>query len=720
MGSSNPKEREEVARKIGSTFSILENKDQAWNDLLVLTKDQNSDVRWHAAVALGSAFKYLTDKEQASKDLLTFTKDQNSGVRKGAVEALGSAFQYLPDKEQASKDLLTFTKDQDSGVRKGAAEALGSAFQYLPDKEQASKDLLALTKDQDSGVRKGAAEVLGSAFQYLTDKEQASKDLLALLKDKNSYVQSVATNALGSTFQYLPDKNQTSKDLLVLTKDGHSSVRLSAAVVLVAVFQYLPDKDQAWKDLLALTKDRHNGVRWRAAVALNSAFQYLPDKEQASKDLLALTKDRSSDLRRGAAYTLGSAFQYLSDKGQASKDLLALTKDQDSYVRRRAAEALGSALQYLTNKEQASKGLLALTKDQDSYVRVSANHSLGKISVYRATNAEDEVLLQKELENAIGFFEKSAEELKWFNPSKFCLPFYRSYYTVIFRKQEAEEEVKKNLNVAKRAVSGSESKEKLLEAVENLSNALNETQKLRNLDDIKADLNGYRHYCDRACELLDSTEDTAPGATKLIKRGLPVIDERIREILAEIQEKAEAVCRQSLNTPFEDFGKEVNQISQDLPKVRDPITLEKQINIMLTALSPVCDKMSEIDNEACRYYHMAQREQYVEDKIPLINMILSKIPTHLGIGEKLEEIQILLEPKRKKELVFSLGGNLYGSGGQFVYTIPLDEIHYSGLEKDIKEIKDKNKFSNYPVKLIDKIKDYLVRNEKHDLLNRLK
>jgi hypothetical protein len=388
-------------------------------------------------------------------------------------------------------------------------------------------------------------------------------------------------------------------------------------------------------------------------------------------------------------------------------------------VRLRAAGALGAAFQYLTNKEQASKDLLALTKDQDSDVRVSANHSLGKISVYRATNAEDKDLLQKELENAIGFFEKSAQESIFFNPAEFCLPFYRSYYSVIFERQEAEEEVKKNLNEAKRAVSGSESREKLLEAVENLSKALNEAQKLRDLDDIKADLNGYRRYCDRACELLDSTEDKAPGATLLVRRGLPVIDERIQGMLAEIREKAEAVCRQSLNTPFEDFGKEINQISQDLPKVRDPITLEKQINIMLTALSLICDKLSEIDSEACRYYQMAQREQYLEDKIPLINMILSKIPAHLGIGEKLNEIQILLEPKRKKELVFSLGGNFYGSGGQLVYTIPLDEIQYSGLEKDIEEIKDKYKFSNFPVKLTGKIKDYLIRNEKLDLLNRL-
>ena len=538
MKSSNPKEREEAARKICLAFSVLENKEQASKDLLGLIKDEDSGVRRSAANALGC--KFTDYNEQASKDLLGFIKDEDSDVRRGAMASLCSAFQYLTDKEQASKDLLALTKDQDSDVRRRTAESLGSAFQHLTDKEQASKDLLALTKDKDSDVRRRAADALCSAFQYLTDKEQASKDLLAL------------------------------------------------------------------------TKDQDSGVRWRTVKSLGSAFQYLTDKEQASKDLLALTKDKGSGVRRRAAYALVSAFQYLTDKEQASKDLLTLTKDEDCDV------------------------------------RVSANHSLGKFSVYSATNAEDEGLLQKELENAICFFEKSAQESKMFNPAKFCLPFYRSYYSVIFRKQEAEGEIKKNLEEAKHAVSGSESKEKLLEAVENLSNALNEAQKLRDMDDIKADLNGYRRYCDHACDLLESTEEKAPGATKLIRRGLPVIDERIQGMLAEIQVKAEVICRQSLNTPFEDFGKEVNQISQDLPKVRDPITLEKQINIMLTALSPVCDKISEIDNEVCKYYQMAKQEQYIEDKLLLINMILSKIPTYLGIGEKLDEIQILLEPKRRK------------------------------------------------------------------------
>ena len=625
IGSSNPKEREEAARKISLTFSVLENKEQAWKDLLALTKDQDFYVRWYVADALGSAFRDLTNKDQASKDLLALTKDQHSEVRWSATEALGSTFQYLPDKDQASKDLLALTKDKDSGVRLGAAYALGSVFQYLTDKDQASKDLLVLTKDEDSVVR------------------------------------------------------------------------------------------------------------WRAAGELGSAFQYLTDKDQASKDLLALTNDEDSGVRLGAAYALGSVFQYLTDKDQVSKDLLALTKDQHSGVRKRAADALGSAFQYLTDKDQASKDLLALTKDEDRDVRVSANHSLGRISVYKATNAENEDLIQKELENAIGFFEKSAQESKWFDPAKFCLPFYRSYYSVIFKKQEAEEEVKKNLNEAKRAVSGSESKEKLLEAVENLSNALNEAQKLRDMDDIKSDLNGYRRYCDRACELLDSTEDRAPGATKLIRRGLPVIDEQIQGMLAEIRKKSRALCKKSLGTPFEDLGKEVNEIGLNLLSVGNPIALEKQIKFLEISLSAICNRMpGEESVEACKLLNLAIDEPYIETKLSLINMILNKIPLIISnseyiekieqIEKKLDEIKFSLESKNiSEELVISVGPDILGTGIKHVVTIPIQKISYPELKEDLEKIKGISIFNlaALPSKLGKKIKDYLISNDREYLIEKL-
>lgn len=244
---------------------------------------------------------------------------------------------------------------------------------------------------------------------------------------------------------------------------------------------------------------------------------------------------------------------------------------------------------------------------------------------------------------------------------------------MIFKKQEAEEEVKKNLDEAKRAVSGSESKEKLLEAVESLSNALNEAQKLRDLDDIKADLNGYRRYCDRACELLDSTEDKAPGATKLIRRGLPVIDDRIHEILAEIREKAEAVCRQSLGTSFEDLGKELNKAGQGLSMIREPIGLEKSVNNLENALSDICESITGKEKiEACKWLEQSKKEPYVEDKINSLNMILSKIPqlidqieqsaetisynAEVGVADERTGFKAIIEPINPAATIAAFGG----------------------------------------------------------------
>ena len=285
----------------------------------------------------------------------------------------------------------------------------------------------------------------------------------------------------------------------------------------------------------------------------------------------------------------------------------------------------------MTDKEHAWNDLLTLTKDKHSDVRVSVNHSLGKISVFRATNADDEGLLQKELENAIGFFKESYRESTWFKPAEFCFPFYKSYYLVIFKKKEAKEEVKKNLEEAKRAVSGSESKEKLLEVIENLSNALNEAQKLRDMDNIKADLNRYRQYCDRACELLDRTEDAAQGATNLIWRTLPIIDERIQRILAEIRENAEEVCRNTKNTVLEDIGMEVNHIGKDLIDVKDPIIFGKAIDNLLIVLSDICSRMPKKEKDgACELLENAKNEISIFNQITLIGMVLSKVPILLN------------------------------------------------------------------------------------------
>ena len=426
-----------------------------------------------------------------------------------------------------------------------AVSLLRNNFADLPNKEEAWGDLHQLTGSEDDSVRRGAVEVLGSVFQHIPDKEQAQKDLHQRTRDEDD-----------------------------------ADVRWFAARALGSVFQHVPDKKQAWEDLIWLTEDEDMDVRWGAADVLGSAFQHVPDKTQAWRDLHRLTEDEDFYVRRGAAHALGTAFQHVPDKEEAWRDLHRLTEDEDSGVRSGAAYALGTAFQHVPDKTQAWRDLIRLTEDEDKYVRVSANHSLGRASILKATATETEEDFRKELKNALSFFEKSLKEERMFNPSSFCLPFYRSFYTVTFEEAGAKGAVQKYLAEAKSASEGSKNKETLLEAVENLANALSEAHKATDFGAMKSDLNAYRQYCDRAADLIGDAEEVAPGAARVLRRGLPIIGERIKEIIREIQEKAEAVCRETQGTPLEELGLATARSAQKLP-TQDPLALMMELGNMV-------------------------------------------------------------------------------------------------------------------------------------------
>ena len=145
-------------------------------------------------------------------------------------------------------------------------------------------------------------------------------------------------------------------------------------------------------------------------------------------------------------------------------------------------------------------------------------------------------------------------------PTNFCLPFYRFFYEIIFNKQVAEKEIQKYLDEVKIAIKGSDNKENLLNVITNLANALKEVSKSqeKGFEGIQSALNISRQYIELSVELLNDTEDIAPITTKLIRKSLPIFNEKIKAIISEIQEKAMIGFQQSLGTPFEDLAFAVN------------------------------------------------------------------------------------------------------------------------------------------------------------------
>ncbi len=598
------------------------------NELEIYGKALSKKVseRKDAAYEIGKNFTAFNDKKRSTKTLLDLTKDNNSGVRRNAVEAIGSAFIHLTDRDRATNDLLALIKDEKWEVRGETAKAIRSAFILLTDRGRAKNGLFDLAKDEKWEVRSAAANAIGSVFNHFIDRVHAANDLFDLAKDEKWEVRSAAAEAIGYSFKYLDDPNQATEALLKLAEDKDSLVRRNAAEAIGYSFSGLTNKDRATETLLTLAKDEDSFARRNATKAIGSAFDHLTDKVRAWNDLLVLIKRDDGFVLIGAAYALGSAFPHVIDKDQATKALLALMSDKDTNVRTVAAETFGSVFPYIVDKDQATEKLLTLTKDEKSIVRAYANHSLGRVYVFRATESSDKEHFRKELEQAMQFFEKSSREETHSQPAGFCLPFYRSFYMLTFKKEDANAEVQKYLKEARYAVEGSQNKEKLLEAVRNLGNALKEVQKEQDFIGSKSDLKAYRNYCERAAEMLDEVEGKAPGAAQLVRMGLPIIDVRIKGILAGIEKKTNTLHEQTKRTQLIKLGEEIYGQGKNLPHIEDPIKLIKKINEILNTLSMLCGRLIEEDiEEELKILNKINDEQYIENKVEMMDRVMQSI-----------------------------------------------------------------------------------------------
>ena len=303
-------------------------------------------------------------------------------------------------------------------------------------------------------------------------------------------------------------------------------------------------------------------------------------------------------------------------------------------MRSRATYALGHAFPQVPDREQAWKDLYRLTEDKDRDVRVSANHSLGRASIFKAIEAESEKEFRKEIENALTFFEKSSKEVSLFNPSKFCLPFYKSFHAITFEGAGADE-VQKYFFEAESVLKGSESKETLLKVVENLANALTEAQKAgeTGVDTMKSDLSAYRRYCDRAVDLIGSAEERMPGAAEVLKKSLPIIDDRIKELLEEVRKKAEIVCK-TTDHPESELGCKIEQHATTAKATDNPATEYREINYILRDFEIWSRSISD-ENEKEYVQEMifdAKNEDTTKGQLSIIRSLLGRMMTFSADG----------------------------------------------------------------------------------------
>ncbi len=351
--------------------------------------------RRKAVEELKNLFDYFPDRKQAWDDLMWLTSDTDSYVRWRAADALGSAFSYVPDKKQAWEDLHSLTQDDDVEVRLTVVHELSVIFPSIPNKNQVWEDLIRLTQDKFEDVRIGAAYAICLSLPYNPNKDQVWEVLIQLLKDINISelcvikILTLISPYFHEIFSHIADKKQlwVWEDLHRLTLVEYASVRVNMANLLNVIFTCIPE-----------------------------IFYYIPDKKAVQDDLHKLSQDENGIIRFHSAKLISAAFPYILDKKQAWNDLLRLIKDVDEdidpllgdniYVRRNAAYALSEAFPCTLDKINAWNDLIRLSQDEYYNVRLYANCSLGRVSIFKAAEAENEVNFKKELEEAIEYFKK--------------------------------------------------------------------------------------------------------------------------------------------------------------------------------------------------------------------------------------------------------------------------------------------------------------------------
>ncbi len=633
-------------RNIIELFPQVLDKQKAWEELVALTAKLliNEDYRVTSCMPLifSLAFPLVPNKDRAWLDITKLVDFKESKADETVKNSMIAIFSNSPDKEKAWADLLRFTRTTNKNSLRTAAKILCLNIVRREDKHKAWEYLIQLIKYEETEVKTISASNINYIFPNVCDKHKAWEDLIELIHDKNIQVKKDALNAVVSNYTSAPEKQKVWESLVKFSFDKDSQVKTIAANGLVNNFPYVPDKQKAWNDLINVTSGDYQ-VRRVVANVLKSAILMVDNKEAAWEDLLTLSAHKDIDVRNQVAYALVSAFHLIPDEQRLSQDLLSCMRDKDRNVRATIASILSSIYSQLPDQRQFWEELIELTNDEDIGVRRNAYYCLGKISIFKASQAENEIDYRREFEQAIKFFEKTSQESTLFNPSQFCLPFYRSLYTIISdENQQAKDEVAKYLTEARSAVKRSKNKELLFEAVDNLAKALKDVQSLENrsLEIDKEDLSHYMEYCERAADLMSETEQVSPYATEVLRRGLPILNRKLNSLLEEIREKAKTACQVSQGTPTQEIACAVSREVQSW-KIGSQEYLAPQIEslvFMLKSYIPNIQENNLILNRVDQIFH---EEDIIKQYILLNNLI----PQIINIQVSVKTIPVLNEIK---------------------------------------------------------------------------
>jgi 2-polyprenyl-3-methyl-5-hydroxy-6-metoxy-1,4-benzoquinol methylase/HEAT repeat protein len=194
-------------RKLRPDFRQILEIPNIWNNLWeVMHKsayEKNNNLRFSVSELIGLLFQYMPDKEQAWKDLLKLSRDADSFVRQIAPQALGWSYKDLPIelKKAALDDIFKLIQMKDWETRFAATIAIGDVFESVPDRIKTYDIIQQQRFDENPHVRRAAAISLRNAFPFIENKNQALDDLLSLTKDEDLNVMKWAKEAIEAIYK---------------------------------------------------------------------------------------------------------------------------------------------------------------------------------------------------------------------------------------------------------------------------------------------------------------------------------------------------------------------------------------------------------------------------------------------------------------------------------------------------------------------------------------
>jgi hypothetical protein len=225
-------------------------------------------------------------------------------------------------------------------------------------------------------------------------------------------------------------------------------------------------------------------------------------------------------------------------------------------------------------------------------------------------------------------------------------------------------------------------------------------------DMMKRDLKAYKKYCDRAADLLRTTEENAPTASKLIKMGLPIIDQRIKELLAEIDKKTKILCDVASGTKAENYVYPTCKAVREISRIRNQIELEKRIESLIPNLRFMGESLPE--DERIFVHNKVETissAEYLEDKLGLLNEIIVFVIPHIRLSEKIDEILGHI-----KKIESSCNQIILDIEEKGVKIGEEDKQELKTLADDLREA-NKEQLTNFTKELITLFKDPRIQNE---------